>query len=155
MEISIVEARELFHLSGDQLRGKGNYPRKARMWAISHHYDMKVDDDYTCKDLLDDANAHSLVPEGSSYDSFRQRLIAYRKSIDANVTEAHQVRECVAIMLARLGIVSEGVNKPVEWMVNTNKRWYRSMVRKMERDMEETFTKEVIKYSSDYLRNTL
>ena len=77
----MAQAEDMYQLYPDQAKNPvGTYARNCRLHACYLHYNGSPKG-YTLKDLYDDACDNGLNLEGSSYDSFRQRLHGYRSKL--------------------------------------------------------------------------
>jgi len=144
MTSAIARACATYGIDEVLLRAEGNYPRKARMYAIHLHkqWTAEVDDTYNMKDLFNDANFFGLNPEDSSWDSFRQRVYAFDEEnlgvlpISINVQKMQQ----------HLGVMASKTNADVSEVWTSRKHIYTTFRNKlMERIGNET-SNEVKKY---------
>ena len=135
-----------FELDAEQLENpKGNYVRKARMYALSLRY---AKGDITIKELHDIANEHGMNPEQSNMDSFRQRLHSFQRESGLTVLP---INRCFDNMLEHLRIVANGFDTSVSILYKSRKRVYTAARLNIVRRNEDEYGKEVVKLSLERL----
>ena len=144
MTSAIARACATYGLDEQQLREAGNYPRKARMYAIHLHrtWTQDVDATYNMKDLFNDANFFGLNPEESSWDSFRQRVYAFNDEelgvLPINIT-ANKIKQ-------HLEVMADKSNTDVHTVWTSRKRIFTAYKKRVIANALEDVTQETMKY---------
>ena len=144
MTSAIARACATYGIDEQQLRDKGNYPRKARMYAVYLHrsWTHDVDPTYNMKDLFNDANFFGLNPEESSWDSFRQRVYAFDTDelgvLPINMT-ANKIKQ-------HLEVMADKSNTDLYTVWTSRKRIFTAYKKRVIADALESVTTETMKY---------
>ena len=145
MTSAIAKACATYGLDEVQLREAGNYPRKARMYAIHLHrtWTAEVDDTYNMKDLFNDANFFGLNPEDSSWDSFRQRVYAFDEEnlgvLPINIT-AHKMQQHLQVMADKCRV-------DIREVFTSRKHLFTQYRKRVIENATNDTSKETVKYS--------
>ena len=137
---SIAKSAEKFQLDTEQLKeAKGNYQRKARMYAV---YLESEEGNPTMKELYDMANDCGMNPEQSSFESFRQRFYSFERTRDSIVVLP--INRCYDNTLDHLRIVADKLNTSVSVLYKSKTRVFQAARLNILRRNEESYGKEVM-----------
>lgn len=148
---SISQANDLYGLLADQSKDpRGLYARNCRLHACFLHSNSGISG-YTSKKLYEDACRNGLNLEGSSEDSFRQRLYTYKRRLLTGKVQTLPIDQAYDNLLLLYKELAVKLDTSVEILAKSRKKNY-SRARRIVRDhIKEKYTFDTERLATERL----